>query len=149
MTCISQTLQSAICRPLSIFSLLLLVGCQADDKIQSQIPEISPRRQEAIGERLYQRYCAGCHGTTGEGDGIHSYTLNPPPANHTDSVYMVSLSDEYLFNVISNGGASVSKSPEMPRWKDILNKDEIGNVILYIHTLSKKRLAQEIEEKSP
>ncbi len=80
---------------------------------------------------------------------MHSYTLNPPPANHTDSVYMVSLSDEYLFNVISNGGASVRKSTEMPRWEDMLSKNEIGNLILYIRTLQKKQIAQEIEEKSP
>jgi mono/diheme cytochrome c family protein len=113
------------------------------------MPEPSPPRREILGERLYQRYCTGCHGTTGEGDGLHSYTLNPPPANHTDGVYMKNLSDEYLFEVISNGGASVRKSTEMPRWKDILNKNEIGNLIRYVRTLPKKRLAQEIEEKSP
>ncbi|MEK6570779.1 MAG: cytochrome c, partial [Bacteroidota bacterium] len=89
-------------------------------------------RREIVGERLYLTYCAGCHGETGEGDGLHSYTLNPPPANHADSLFMNALSDQYLFDVISKGGASVGKSPEMPRWKDVLNKNEIENVIIYV-----------------
>jgi len=45
---------------------------------------------------------------------------------------MNSLSDEYLFEIISNGGASASKSTEMPRWKDVLGRNDINNVITYL-----------------
>lgn len=101
--------------------------------------ESAPRRREIVGERLYEAYCVGCHGETGEGDGLHSFTLNPPPANHADSALMSTLSDEYLFQLISNGGSFVGKSPEMPRWRDVLNKNQIENVILYIRTLPKQQ----------
>ncbi|HKY74302.1 MAG TPA: cytochrome c [Patescibacteria group bacterium] len=120
---------------LLLFLLILLPsGCARDEKknVNLSIIESESARREIIGERLYQRYCSGCHGTTGEGDGLHSYTLNPPPANYADTAYMNSLSDEYLFEIISNGGASVDKSTEMPRWKDVLGRNDINNVIIYL-----------------
>jgi mono/diheme cytochrome c family protein len=117
--------------------LLFLAGCRSGQKVKAltSLSEVRPTRREIIGERLYQTYCTNCHGETGEGDGLHSFTLNPPPANHADSSFIGALSDEYLFEVIGKGGASVGKSAEMPRWKDVLNKNEIENVILYIRTL--------------
>lgn len=119
------------------FALLFLIGCDSPKPVPgSNSPNSSePSRREIIGERLYQKYCAGCHGETGEGDGMHGYTLNPPPADHADSSYMNSLTDEYLFEVISRGGAAAGKSPEMPAWKQVLNNNEIENVIVYIRTL--------------
>ena len=123
-----------LCGLLLFLLMLLSSGCARDEKknVNLSIIESESARREIIGERLYQRYCSGCHGTTGEGDGLHSYTLNPPPANHADTAYMNSLSDEYLFEIISNGGASVDKSTEMPGWKDVLNKNNINNVIIYL-----------------
>lgn len=120
-----------------IFFSLFLLGCwgESDVKMQTTLHESQPSRQEIIGERLYRAYCAGCHGDAGAGDGMHSYTLNPPPADHTDSVYMSSLSDGYVLEIISNGGVSVGKSPEMPPWRQVLNKNEIRNIIIYMRTL--------------
>ncbi len=125
--------------------MVLFVGCRSENNAaqkanvsdnEATLYEVVDRR-ELIGERLYRTYCAGCHGETGEGDGLHSFTLNPPPANHADSAFMSKLSNDYLFKVISNGGASVDKSAEMPTWRDVLNKNEIENVIIYIRTLPK------------
>ena len=115
-----------------LLCVLLIIGCSREKRLYQSSDSTEQTRRKIIGERLYQRYCAGCHGTTGEGDGLHSYTLNPPPANHADTAYMNSLSDEYLFEIISNGGAQVGKSTEMPRWKDILGRNDINNVITYL-----------------
>ncbi len=126
---------------LLLFLLMLLSsGCVRDEKknVNLSIIESESARREIIGERLYQRYCSGCHGTTREGDGLHSYTLNPPPANHADTAYMNSLPDEYLFEVIREGGAFTGKSPEMPPWKELLSTSEIENVVLYLRVLPKK-----------
>lgn len=123
------------------FSLVLLSsGCTKDEKKNLDLStfESESTRREIIGERLYQRYCSGCHGTTGEGDGLYSYTLNPPPANHADTVYMNSLSNEYLSEIIREGGAFAGKSPEMPPWKDLLDRNEIENVVIYLRVLTKK-----------
>lgn len=129
-----SNLRFALVRICLLLFFFVLIGCKLEKKVLSNFfsdNSLSGRR-EMIGERLYQRYCSGCHGTTGEGDGLHSYTLNPPPANHADTAYMNSLSDEYLFEIISNGGAHVGKSTEMPRWKDVLGRNDINNVIIYL-----------------
>jgi len=131
-----------LCQFLFLIVLLIaLVGCSSNAGADAKrsLAQQEPSRREIIGQRLYLRYCSSCHGESGEGDGLHAYTLNPPPANHADSLFMNALSDEYLFDVISKGGASVGKSPEMPRWKDVLNKNEIENVIIFIRTLSQRQ----------
>ena len=132
--------QIADCRNLVCsLCMVLFVGCRSDSNAvqKSNVIDNETTRRELIGERLYRTYCTGCHGETGEGDGLHSFTLNPPPANHADSAFMSKLSNDYFFKVISNGGASVDKSAEMPTWRDVLNKNEIENVIIYIRTLPK------------
>lgn len=134
--------QLAVRHLLSIsLCLWVFAGCHSKEKVnvQNSLTETGLTRREIIGERLYLTYCAGCHGETGEGDGLHSFTLNPPPANHADSSLMSTLSDKYLLEVIRKGGASAGKSPEMPRWGDVLNKNQIENVIIHVRTLPEKK----------
>ena len=47
------------------------------------------REKVAQGRALYLRYCASCHGLTGEGDGPVARSLTTPPAN------LRQLSDRY------------------------------------------------------
>jgi high-affinity iron transporter len=48
------------------------------DEIPNQEPSL------ARGAAIYQKNCAGCHGTLGTGDGPLAKGLQPPPANLTD-----------------------------------------------------------------
>jgi mono/diheme cytochrome c family protein len=88
------------------------------------------------GKVTYEKICAMCHGMTGKGDGPTAAVLNPKPRNHTDGVYMNPLKDEYLFQIIKEGGAKAGKSQLMPAWAAQLKDDEIRNVIAYIRTLA-------------
>jgi mono/diheme cytochrome c family protein len=88
------------------------------------------------GKKLYMQFCATCHGQSGKGDGPAAAALNPKPRDHTDKEYMSKLSDEDLFKVIQNGGASVGKSPLMPAWGASIKPDEIREIIAYVRTLS-------------
>lgn len=130
-----------------LLCLFLLTACELKDNRSADDARVEnvPTRRELIGERLYRTYCAGCHGETGEGDGLHGFALNPPPANHADSSYMSGLSDEDLVEAIRNGGATVGRSKEMPRWKDTLSKNEIDNLVIYIRTLPNKHRELEAE----
>ena len=87
------------------------------------------------GKKLYGQICATCHGQSGKGDGPGAAALNPKPRDHTDKEYMSKLSDDDLFKVIKNGGASVGKSPLMPPWGSTLKDDQIKDVIAYVRTL--------------
>jgi mono/diheme cytochrome c family protein len=88
------------------------------------------------GKKLYGQFCASCHGQSGKGDGPAAAALNPKPRNHTDKEYMSKLTDEDLFKVIKEGGASVGKSPLMPPWGASLKDDQIKDVIAFVRTLS-------------
>jgi mono/diheme cytochrome c family protein len=86
----------------------------------------------ANGEKLYVRYCAGCHGKDGRG-GAH--TFMPHVGNLAKKGYIEFLPDSYLFTVIADGGAAVGKNAYMPAWKETLSEDEIKDVVAYIRTL--------------
>jgi mono/diheme cytochrome c family protein len=89
------------------------------------------------GKQLYGQYCVTCHGQSGKGDGPGAAALNPKPRDHTDKEYMSKLSDDELFNVVKNGGASVGRSPLMPAWGATLKDEQIKDVVAYVRTLSK------------
>ena len=89
------------------------------------------------GKAKYESLCAGCHGKTGKGDGPAAASLNPKPQDHSDGKVMNSLSDQYLTDIIKNGGAAVKKSPLMPAWGKTLKDQEISDVTVYIRSLAK------------
>lgn len=92
----------------------------------------------AKGGPVYATYCAACHGNAGKGDGPGAAALNPKPRDLTDSAYMLKLNDQYLFDIVSKGGAAQGKSPLMPPWGTALKADDIRNVVAYIRSLPKR-----------
>lgn len=87
------------------------------------------------GKKIYGQFCASCHGQTGKGDGPASAALNPKPRDHTDKESMSKLSDDDIFKVIKNGGASIGKSPLMPPWGASLKDEQIQDVVAYVRIL--------------
>ncbi len=84
------------------------------------------------GRTIYLSHCALCHGPEGKGDGrMEALIRNPPPYNLTQSTRPAS----YLKNIITNGGASLSRSTQMPLWKDELTSAEIEALAIYLLTL--------------
>src|SRR5258708_1797613 len=69
-------------------------------------PAAAPRDTHA----LYLTFCAGCHGTTGRGDGPNAKFLPVRPAVHADARTMSQRSDEMLFDAIAAGGYGLGRS---------------------------------------
>jgi len=104
-----------------------------------EVSELSEKMKTADiskGKVLYETYCTSCHGMSGKGDGPAAVSLRPKPRNLTDSAYMSSLNDQYMYDVINKGGGAVGKSPFMPGWGTTLNDQDIANIISYIRSLS-------------
>jgi mono/diheme cytochrome c family protein len=91
----------------------------------------------AAGEALYAQNCASCHGARGGADGPIGIALNPKPARHDDGAYMNTLSNEHLFRVIKQGGASVGKSALMAPWGGSFSDEQIWDLVAYVRTLAK------------
>jgi len=102
----------------------------------SGIPDGNLRGDAANGAKLYAQYCASCHGPKGHGDGPVASTLNPRPANHTDHVFMAEKTDQHLYQVISQGGASVGKSPMMAPWGNVIPQQGIKDLIAFLRQIS-------------
>ncbi|NIT13178.1 MAG: c-type cytochrome [Candidatus Dadabacteria bacterium] len=86
----------------------------------------------AKGKESYNQICASCHGDTGKGDGAAAAALDPKPRDLSSAEYVSTLSDEHIFKVIKEGGASVGKSALMPAWGGVLTDDKIWDVISYL-----------------
>jgi mono/diheme cytochrome c family protein len=95
------------------------------------LPFPVPRTATPV-QRLYLSRCATCHGSTGEGSWRAAIFLIRP-GNLRDP-RMAGLSDEYLFSLIKNGGATIGK-PGMPAFGYHLTDEEIRALIAYLRAM--------------
>ncbi len=86
----------------------------------------------AKGKVSYDSFCVACHGAEGKGDGVAAAALDPKPRDLSDAAYVSTLSNEHLFKIINEGGASVGLSPLMSAWGGALSEQDIWNVIAFI-----------------
>jgi len=86
------------------------------------------------GERLYYTFCAGCHGVDGRGSWRAALFLFNPG----DLTKAASQPDQYLFDIIKHGGASIGR-PGMPAFGAQLSDADIQALVAYIRTLQDRR----------
>jgi mono/diheme cytochrome c family protein len=91
--------------------------------------------QVTLGETLYQRDCAACHGLEGQGDGIMARELPEEPYDWRDPAYLMSASDALLHGKIVRGGMGTG----MPGWGNLYTDEEAWAVVAYLRTLSLPR----------
>lgn len=93
------------------------------------------------GRRIYEQYCAACHGWQGEGTTDWNKPdekgeMPPPP--HDESGHTWRHSDAMLFRMIAEGWRHPFNKTDrmtMPAFRDILTDQEIPSVIEYLKTL--------------
>ena len=92
----------------------------------AQRPNPVPKDAAAIerGQKLYQQFCANCHGKKGQGDGPLAAALNPKPSNlaaraghHTDG--------DFAWKIANGRGV-------MPGFKNQLKETQIWELVHYI-----------------
>jgi mono/diheme cytochrome c family protein len=94
----------------------------------------------AEGKFLYGRYCVGCHGPEGNGEGENAPWLDPRPRDFTEATFRwrstptgTLPTDEDLFNTITRGIVGTL----MPTWRPLTPQDRI-DLLAYIKTFSPK-----------
>jgi mono/diheme cytochrome c family protein len=97
------------------------------------LPHPVPKTATPV-QRLYLSNCATCHGANGHGSWRATIFLIRPK-DLTDRQAMAQLSDEYLFNLIKHGGATIGM-PGMPAFGYHLTDDQIRALVAYVRTLS-------------
>lgn len=96
-----------------------------------------PQGDPAQGKASYDYLCATCHGSSGRGDGPAAASLVPRPTDLQNKRNTDWLKDDYLRELIKEGGLAVGLSPLMPALGGALNDDEVENVIGYVRSLAK------------
>jgi len=115
-------------------AIALLAGSLTLYQPASAGPE-SPKIQASA--RLYDTYCAQCHGVQRNGKGINTVGLSVQPREYSDTVAMASLPRDQMIRAITDGGASVNKSALMPSWSSVLTHEQIEDMADYLHFVCK------------
>ena len=91
------------------------------------------------GKVVYQKWCAGCHGDQGAGDGEGARHMLPTPRDFTGAIYQIRSTasgnlptDADLMRSIDEGLPGTA----MPGWKTRLSDRERRDVIAYLKTFS-------------
>jgi len=104
--------------------------------MESHIGSITGHSQAAKSD--YRRYCAGCHGDLGDGNGENAVWLDPKPRDFTIATFKCRSTptgtlptDEDLFNTIGRG----LTNSNMPIWNTFTGQQR-ADLVAYIKTFS-------------
>ncbi|HYK90575.1 MAG TPA: cytochrome c [Acidobacteriota bacterium] len=133
-----NTLVAGACLVLSVFSLT--VGFSQESQIGSL------NGNAAHGKQLYRRYCAGCHGDEGNGEGENARHLDPRPRDFTAAVFKCRSTptgslplDSDLYSTLERG----VHASAMPSWYPLTRQERV-DLIAYI-----KNFSQRFREEKP
>jgi mono/diheme cytochrome c family protein len=122
----------------SVLALGLIVAGSATASLaqESHIGNVTGR--PAVGKQLYARYCIGCHGKQGDGNGENAAYIEPKPRDFTAAVFKCRSTptgtlptDEDVFDAITRGLATTW----MPAWRP-LTKQNRADLVAHIKTYS-------------
>lgn len=104
--------------------------------IESHIGNITGHSQNAKSD--YKRYCAGCHGDLGDGNGENAMWLDPKPRDFTIATFKCRSTptgtlptDQDLYDTIGRGLINSN----MPIWNTLSNHQK-ADLVAYIKTFS-------------
>jgi cytochrome c oxidase subunit 2 len=84
----------------------------------------------AMGESLYAKNCAACHGETGDGDGPGGRYLEERPTDFTNARTMAGGNSEIYYAKTRRGGMGTG----MPYWGTIFTEEETWSIVEYLWT---------------
>ena len=91
----------------------------------NRVPQLD-RPDLTVGELLWQRNCARCHGTDGQGGAEAKISL-------ATAEWQQSISDAEIARTIAGG-----KAPAMPAFADLLTPEQIGELVKHVRTLGRR-----------
>jgi cytochrome c oxidase cbb3-type subunit 2 len=93
-----------------------------------------------VGKQLFGRYCFGCHGPSGDGNGMEAQWVDPRPRDFTAAVFKCRSTptgtlptDDDLYNAITRGFDTTF----MPPWRG-LPPNQRADLVAFIKTLSNR-----------
>lgn len=111
------------------------------DLSQIETPWISSESLVSHGSKVYQTYCASCHGKTGQGDGLAAKGLKPPPRNLIKGDWKqgggsIDLYKTLVQGVPDSSMVSFSYLSKMDRWA----------LVHYVQSITENKKEDDIKE---
>ena len=134
-------------REFAMAMTLALVACggsKGDESRGASPPPPPPTAAPSAGDpvakavEIFNQRCVPCHGATGQGDGVASKGLTPPPRNFGDPAWQASVTDEHIEKIIRYGGAAVGKAPAMPANPDLTDPAVLAALRAHVRSLGGK-----------
>ena len=104
------------------------------------VGDLSAQDGDDLGEVTYVRWCAGCHGVDGTGNGTAAGYMLPRPRDFTQALYQIRTTasgelptDEDIRAIIDRGMPGTT----MPGWEDLLSNDEREALVEYLKSFSR------------
>jgi cytochrome c6 len=110
---------SALALLAAVFAVLFIVQAT---KTEGRVNVLSPMPGDA--KTTFDAQCAKCHGKDGRAKSLHAKHVHA--RDMTDAAWQDSVTDERLFNSISNGKG------KMPDFKKKLSEDQIDALVRYV-----------------
>ena len=127
-------------RALFLPALLVLAACGSEARPHPAhtdagvvLPGGTLDRRAHLGQLIYARHCAICHGEGGAGDGFNSYNLEPRPADLRGIVD--ERGADHVRTVILDGSVAIGRSPLCPPRRHTLRREEPELVLAFLRTL--------------
>jgi cytochrome c oxidase cbb3-type subunit 2 len=121
---------------LAILAALALPVLASAQQIESHIGKLTGH--SAAGKELYFRYCWGCHGFRGDGNGENAAYMNPAPRNFVSATFKCRSTvtgtlptDEDLYNSLGRG----FNTTKMPSWATLTRQNR-ADLVAFIKTFS-------------
>ncbi len=101
---------------------------------------LSAQDGDDLGQVTYDRWCAGCHGVDGTGNGSAAGYMLPRPRDFTQALYQIRSTasgelptDEDILAIIDRGMPGTT----MPGWEELLSDDERDALVQYLKSFSR------------
>jgi mono/diheme cytochrome c family protein len=91
------------------------------------------------GQDLYLEKCVLCHGSQGEGWDWSKKVAKPPVPVPDLAKVAPERSNQYLFDVIKDGGEAVGGTKFMPPFGFQLSDQDVRDIVAYIRSLNRNR----------
>ena len=108
----------------AVFAVLFILQAT---KTEARVTVPSPMPEEV--KATFDSKCASCHGKDGRAKSLHAKHVHA--RDLTDAAWQGNVSDERLFNSISNGKG------KMPDFKNKLSEDQIDALVRYVRQLKR------------
>ena len=113
-----------------------LLGTPSVASETSQIGGVTGHAE--AGKMLYRRFCIGCHGPDGNGEGMNAQWIDPKPRDFTEATFKCRSTptgtlplDQDLYDAITRGFVTTN----MPSWRP-LNPQQRADLVAFIKTWS-------------